>query len=215
MLYNEMLYFETLSLEKKVSFVFESLQINDLKNTSNAEIKEIEKEIKKDKYKKYFDKLEIPQELKTTFEFTKFDLYIARTFGFGITSLIGPVLNFLNTFKINFKLEEAILLLFAILFSIVNKQTLTAIDGIQNKSILSLIKYFATLGVNKLLEYIAYTSISIPIASNILSSIKGEAINWKQIVGGTALGVGSHLVRSFLNKVQNKMQNKFKEQSIK
>lgn len=206
MLYNEILYFETLSLEKKALFIFESLQVNDLKNTSNAEIKEIQKEMQKDKYKKYFDKLEIPQELKTTFEFTKFDLYIARTFGFGITSLIGPILNFLNTFKINFKPEEAALLLISILFSIINKQTLTAIDGIKNKSILSLIKYFTTLGVNKLLEYIAYTSISIPIASNILNSVKGETIDWKQIVGGTALGISSHLVRSFLNKVQNKFK---------
>lgn len=205
MQFSKILYFESLPLNKKVLFIFETLESIDLNNTNSIEIQKIQKEIQKDKYKEYFNKLKLPEELKSTFDFINFDLYIARTFGFGITSLIGPVLNFLNTFKIQFKPEEVVLLLFAILFSLINKETLKTVDGIKNKNIISLIKYFSNLGVIKLLEFIGYTSISIPIASNILNSIKGETIDWKQIIAGTALSFGSHLTRSFLNKIQKRI----------
>ncbi len=209
MLYIEALYFESLPLKKKVSFIFESINITDLSNTNSTEISKLEQEFKKEKYKEYFNKLKVPEELKETFDFIKFDFYIAKTFGFGITSLIGPVLNFLNTFKIEFKMEEAVLLIFGILNSIINKENLNEITKdkkINNKNILSLLKYFSILGVNKLLEFIGYTALSIPIASNILSSIKGENINWKQIVLGTTLSFASHGFRSLLNKAKNKIK---------
>ena len=209
MLYIEALYFESLPLEKKVSFIFESINKDDLKNTNSTEISKLEQELQKPKYKEYFDKLKVPKELKETFDFIKFDFYIAKTFGFGITSLIGPVLNFLNTFKIEFKIEEAALLIFGILNSIINKQNLNEIianEKINSKNIISLLKYFSVLGVNKLLEFIGYTALSIPIASNILSSIKGENINWKQIILGTTLSFASHGFRSLLKKAKNKLK---------
>jgi hypothetical protein len=93
--------------------------------------------------------------------------------------------------------------------SIINKQNLNEIiadEKINSKNIISLLKYFSILGVNKLLEFIGYTALSIPIASNILSSIKGENINWKQIVLGTTLSFASHGFRSLLNKVKNKLK---------
>ena len=56
MLYTEVLYFESLPLEKKVFFIFESINKDDLKNTNSAEISKLKQELQKEKYREYFNK---------------------------------------------------------------------------------------------------------------------------------------------------------------
>ena len=196
------LLYETLSIEQKTLFLIESVNSIGSINNRAQEIKQ--------KVLDMLSTMELPKDSKLykiisdAGESFSFDLYIMRTFGFGITALINPVLKFLNTFKIEISDAEIALLVIAIVFSLVGRirlaknELLHRIKNVKLKNILSGFKG----GVDKLLEYMAYASIALHTGGSALNLLNGQPIDWKTTLAGIGTGLGLHTIRSLFTKVK-------------
>jgi hypothetical protein len=211
MTYTEALYYETLDMNEKIIVILESLNNINQKTPINQKVLEyVEKEAEKlkDKEKatglflKFKEYCETNEQLKTVKDSFLFDLFIMRTFGFGITSLINPVMIFLNTFKISISVSEIALLIIAILFSISEKIPLNRnefIKKLKNTKLKNIFSFFKK-GVDKFLEFLAYTSMAIPTGGAMLDTFNGNPANWKTVGLGIAGGAIAHGIRALLNR---------------
>jgi len=208
MTYTETLYYETLDMNEKIIVILEALNLNS--NHKNQQVlsfitKEIYqlKDNRKEKFFIKFNKfIEENEKVKSMKDSVLFDLFIMRTFGFGITSLINPVMTFLNTFKISISNSEIALLIIAILFSISEKIPLNKnefIQKIKNIKLKNILSFFKK-GVDKFLEFLAYTSMAIPTGGAMLDTFNGNPANWKTVGLGMAGGAIAHGIRALLNR---------------
>jgi hypothetical protein len=208
MTYTETLYYETLDMNEKIIVILEALNLNS--NHKNQQVlsfitKEIYqlKDNRKEKFFIKFNKfIKENEKVKSMKDSVLFDLFIMRTFGFGITSLINPVMTFLNTFKISINNSEIALLIIAILFSISEKIPLNKnefIQKIKNIKLKNILSFFKK-GVDKFLEFLAYTSMAIPTGGAMLDTFNGNPANWKTVGLGMAGGAIAHGIRALLNR---------------
>lgn len=201
--YSATLYYETLNDNEKCKHLLTLFESNN--DTNYKAVKEIKKKVEQ-----YYDKL--PESFKTTVGYLNFDTYIARTFGFGITSLINPVLQFLETQKLEAKPEEVALLVLGVGFSLLkdtsSQQVAQYFKSLLSKpkyfesvlSVLSKVKKYGVKALVKFLEYLAYTSLAIPAAGATLSVLSGSSPNTKQALSGLGLAAVSQLARALLSK---------------
>lgn len=202
MKHSDYLLYETLSIEQKTLFLIESVNsIGDISNRVLRIKEEVLSQIKS---------IELPKDSKLykiisdAGESFSFDLYIMRTFGFGITALINPILKFLNTFKIEISNAEIALLVIAIIFSLVGRIRLAKneiLHRIKNTKLKNILSGFRS-GVDKLLEYMAYASIALHTGGSALNILSGQPVDWKTTLAGIGTGLGLHTIRSLFTKVK-------------
>lgn len=194
------LYYETLRDVEKCKVLLPLFE-----STNPGKFKQV-----KDKLEEYYESL--PNNVKETLDSLSFDTNIMKTFGFGITSLINPVLTFLNSQKVEATPQEVVLLVLGIAFSFLKEPPSSLKEPINNvnedlkslrfynkvKTLLSVFKRYGLASLVKFLEYLGYTSLAIPGAGAVLTALSGNAPDFKQLLGGVGLSAASHLVRSFL-----------------
>ena len=206
MSYSHVLYYETLHDVEKCKVLLPLFE-----SKKSGKFKQLKKQVE-DQIKVYYESL--PEDVKSALGYLNFDTYIMRTFGFGITSLINPILNFLTTLKVQVKPEEAALLVLGVAFSLVRD---TSVEQVRNfflnqlknknfyekvKKVLSVTKDLGIKALVKFLEYLAYASLAIPGASAVLNSLGGEHPNYVQTLGGVGLASVAQLARAVLTRAK-------------
>lgn len=235
----ERLIYELVMFQKSEKFIqfYNESQIEQQEAIIDKEIDRIDKIAKKFsiKYeevpilKKAF--IVLAPELKQTIDAYLFDLKIATSFGFGIGSLIPSVIFFLQKNQINISYENAILLSVGIILGIVytKSKEIKKIERVlkkiffhtKNKKLKNTIKIIFLIGkkisiltLDKLMEFLAYVIMAIPMSNFFVSFLQNSRFNptlAQQSLEGLAIGGLIHLLRKISPKLWSKFSSFFKK----